>query len=343
MTYPADLRNKILYTPLILGSLVASFYLLGILKNIFESFSSVFTILILALFITIILKPVVDYLKKYGVSTILAITFAFVLLFAFFIVIAIFMIPTLVNELNLIANRLPYITSNQHFAAIYEKYNLGNLAFTNTLLSKINQLVDFALNNSFSLIQNIFTIILDLFISFFFAFYFLLEGGKFKQWIIQLLPLKYRNTMQVVTETVLESFQGFIKGQTLIAGIIAIATMILMQILGLHLVILSGVYVFFAMFIPVAGPFICILLPVAIAMLTSYFATILLVCILFILIQIVVNIIQPKIFSKSLGIHPVLAVLSVLIGAQALGFAGALFALPLASVTQSLITYYYKK
>ena len=63
--------------------LYMSFYLLGILKSIIESYSSVFTILLLALIITVILKPIVDMLKKYGVNALLAITFAFVVLFAF--------------------------------------------------------------------------------------------------------------------------------------------------------------------------------------------------------------------------------------------------------------------
>ena len=47
---------------------------------------------------------------------------------------------------------------------------------------------------------------------------------------------------------------------------------------------------------------------------------------------IVMNIVQPRVMSQAVGIHPVVVLVSVLIGIKIAGVAGAIFALPFAAV-----------
>ena len=159
---------------------------------------------------------------------------------------------------------------------------------------------------------------------------------------MKIIPNQNRSDASMILEAISEGIQGFIKGQAIIALIMAICVMVAMKILGLNLIIVAVLYVFIAMIIPVVGPIICVIVPLLIAASTSLSLFIILAIILFVLSQIIVNVVQPKVLSKSLGIHPVIVVLAVIIGAQLFGFVGALLALPVASIIQSLLIHYYR-
>jgi len=101
------------------------------------------------------------------------------------------------------------------------------------------------------------------------------------------------------------------------------------------LAIVSGLTVI----IPFFGPIIAII-PVlgvtAVAasdrLLWVFIATILLQ-------QVALNVISPRIMSKSIGIHPIFVFFSLLLGAKIAGFWGVVLAMPVAGILNSLIQY----
>jgi hypothetical protein len=54
----------------------------------------------------------------------------------------------------------------------------------------------------------------------------------------------------------------------------------------------------------------------------------------------VMNIVQPRVMSKAIGLHPVIVLVSVLIGVKIAGVAGAIFALPFAAVIAAFFQYF---
>jgi predicted PurR-regulated permease PerM len=342
MIYPFNIRSKLFTVPLILGSLVASFYLLSIILTFLGNFSFIFGTIITAWIISVILGPLVNYMKKQGIAPIVAIIFSFIFFFIVLIVVCILIFPPLYNELNVVATKLAAINVNHEIHVILADLNLKQVNVATPVISNLNQFVSFLLNNTLTLLSNVFGLLFGLVLSFFFAFYFLSEGAQWKEYLTKILPPNVKPDFLVVTDSISEGIQGFLKGQTIVALIIAVCTMIIMRILGLNLIIVAGLYVFICMYFPMIGPIIGPIVPLLIALTTNLTVFIILLIAIVILMQIVINFIQPKIFSKSLGLHPVLVVLSVLIGAQLFGFAGAILALPAASIIQSLLIHYYK-
>ncbi len=343
MIYPAALRTKFFYIPLLLVSIIASLYLLGVLFTFLGNFSWLFTIILVAWFISIALDPFVELLCKRRVHRALAIIFSFVLVFFILFLIGVLVMPSLYNELNLVASQVSTIDLNKEVNDILNNLHLSPVNITNTIPTHLDQVINFLLSNSVALLQNIFSIFLGLILSFFFAFYILYQGRKWKKDLLKLIPEKYRKDFELITYAVHEGIEGFFKGQTIIAAIVAIATIICMRLLGLNLIIVAGLYVFIAMYLPMIGPPIAFIVPILIAASTSFTAGIVLFIYMFALVQVVVNILQPKIFSKSLGLHPVIVVMSVLVGGQLFGLIGAFLALPAASIIQSLLVHYYKR
>jgi hypothetical protein len=55
------------------------------------------------------------------------------------------------------------------------------------------------------------------------------------------------------------------------------------------------------------------------------------------------NFIQPRVMSSAVGIHPVVVLLSVLIGLRLQGVVGAIFAIPVAAVISAFFFHYLKR
>jgi predicted PurR-regulated permease PerM len=54
----------------------------------------------------------------------------------------------------------------------------------------------------------------------------------------------------------------------------------------------------------------------------------------------VVNVVAPKVMSQSIGLHPVMVLAAVLIGARVAGPWGALFGVPVAAVIAAMASFY---
>lgn len=341
--YPLNLRSRMIYIPLILGSILISCYLISIIFSFLGNFSTVFTILLIAWIISIVLNPVVHALQDRGISKGIAILISFLMLLLILVILGLFVIPSLYSELRVLGTRVEGIDINSEVNGLITRFHLGQFNIDANILPRINSFIAYLLGNSVSYVGNFFGVMLDFVLGFFFAFYFLYEGGSWRKYILVRLPEHFRKDFVIVSESITEGLQGFIKGQTIIALIMAVCTMIVMKALGLNLIVVAGLYTFIAMYFPVIGPPISIILPLLLAATASFTAFIILAICLIIISQVVVNVIQPKVLSKSLGLHPVLVVLAVLIGGEMFGFAGALLALPAASIIQSLLIHYYKQ
>ena len=58
---------------------------------------------------------------------------------------------------------------------------------------------------------------------------------------------------------------------------------------------------------------------------------------------IVMNIVQPRVMASSVGIHPVVVLVSVLIGLRLYGVVGAIFAIPVAAVISAFFFHYLNR
>ena len=58
---------------------------------------------------------------------------------------------------------------------------------------------------------------------------------------------------------------------------------------------------------------------------------------------IVNNIVVPRVMSSAVGIHPIVVLISVIIGLKIAGIAGAIFALPFAAIIASFFHYFVER
>jgi predicted PurR-regulated permease PerM len=172
------------------------------------------------------------------------------------------------------------------------------------------------------------------------SYYLTLDGHRLGAALLAALPMAYRDDARYFFASVNRAFGGFMRGQLTQALIYALGTAAVMSLAGLQLVLLSSVAALVFMLIPFVGPFLALALPLIVSLATApeVFWAVLLV--LFILQQIVVNVIAPRLMSQTIGMHPLLVFLAVLGGAKVAGVWGAIFGVPILGVASTMVSFY---
>jgi predicted PurR-regulated permease PerM len=91
--------------------------------------------------------------------------------------------------------------------------------------------------------------------------------------------------------------------------------------------------------LPFVGPGLALLPPIVIAAAFVPGAFIPVALVLFLVQALIMNLLVPRLMKKTSGVHPIVTILSVLVGAQIAGIWGALFGLPVAAVISILANY----
>lgn len=161
-----------------------------------------------------------------------------------------------------------------------------------------------------------------------FLFYLLVDVRELNKKIVSFIPEKYLVKGEKIITEIDAGLNAFIKGRVLVCLFLAIISFIGYTIIGLEAPLVLATIVFFTNFIPYLGPLLGALPALVIALISS-FSMFVKVLILVIVIQQVEGIfISPQVMSKKLSIHPVVVIVSVMLGGHFAGILGVLFAVP---------------
>lgn len=174
------------------------------------------------------------------------------------------------------------------------------------------------------------------------GFWFMVDGGRMAEVAIQLFPPTQRDKARFVQDTVSQVVGAYIRGQLLMASIIGLSAGVGSYLLGVRYPVLIGILAFLFELIPMVGPILASL-PAVIISLTQPLPLVLYVIVFFVVMQVIENnVLAPRITGGAVGLHPVAALLAIVIGADLGGVVGALFAVPFAGVASVLIAAIWK-
>jgi hypothetical protein len=126
------------------------------------------------------------------------------------------------------------------------------------------------------------------------------------------------------------------------AGLMAISAGVGCALLGVKYPVVIGAIAFLAELVPLVGPFLAAIPAMLIAIFQS-FGLMVEVTFFFVIMQMFENnIIRPRITGPMVGLHPVEALLALVVGGVAAGLWGALFAVPAVGIAVVLLTVIFK-
>src|SRR5581483_7862869 len=150
--------------------------------------------------------------------------------------------------------------------------------------------------------------------------------------VFDTIPDRLHQETRMFILTTDRAFGGFLRAQILQASAIAIGAAIILWLFGIQAALLSGLFAGLFMLIPLLGPLLSLLPPLIATLLTNPGEIFFVMIPLIILQVVIVNLIMPRIMGDALGLHPLVIIVSLLIGVKVAGFWGAFFAMPLAGI-----------
>ena len=172
------------------------------------------------------------------------------------------------------------------------------------------------------------------------TFFFLYDGAKIFRWMIRLLPLPAQPIATGASQRGWTSLVQYVRVQVLVAAVDAIGIGIGAAFLGIPLVIPLTVLVFLASFVPVVGAIASGVVAVLVALVSSGpVSAIIMLAVVIAVQQIESQVLQPFLMGKAVSVHPLAVILSVTGGGFLFGIVGALFAVPMVAVVNTVVTY----
>jgi len=167
------------------------------------------------------------------------------------------------------------------------------------------------------------------------TYYFLNDGQQlWEQFILRLFPEERRANVRHKVQIADDMMSGFLRGQVTVMAIVGILSGIGMAIVGVPYALFVGLMSGLLNIIPYIGLLISLILTLVVALFTANpFATMIKAALVFAIVQgLEGSVISPKIVGEKVGLHPMIVILSVLVGAQFFGFWGLLLAVPVAAI-----------
>lgn len=170
--------------------------------------------------------------------------------------------------------------------------------------------------------------------------FFLMEGEKIWLFIVKLFPRRARLAVNGAGRQGWKSLVSYVRVQVFVAAVDAVGIGLSAFFLGVPLALPLGVLVFLGSFIPVIGALLTGFMAVMLALVANGLVNALIMLFMVLLVQqIESNILQPLIMGKAVSLHPLAVLLAVLAGSMLYGIVGALFAVPVLAIVNTIIRY----
>ena len=295
-----------------------------------------------------LLNPLVSWLEKHRLKRTLA---SLLVLLVFMLVLAtlgIFLVPQLIQEIGDLIDQtvtaLPQVKAwiQNTIVTLLARFPIDIQKLENALLEdlpgKLQAVLGTVLRGALNFTATTSAVLgqlLNVILIPVLTFYFLNDGQKlWEQFVLRLFPEERRATIQSKVQIADELMSGFLRSQLTVMVIVGIMTGIGMTLVGVPYALFVGLMTGLLNIIPYLGLFISLILTLVVALFTANpIATMIKAAIVFAIVQGVEgSVISPKIVGQKVGLHPMIVILSVLVGAQFFGFWGLLLAVPVAAI-----------
>ncbi|WP_299540531.1 AI-2E family transporter [uncultured Streptomyces sp.] len=179
---------------------------------------------------------------------------------------------------------------------------------------------------------------------FLFSFYFAADGPRLRRTICSVLPPSRQAEVLRAWEIAVDKTGGYIYSRGLMALVSGVAHYILLVVLGVPYAPALAVWVgLVSQFIPTIGTYLAGALPMLIAFTVDPWYAVWVLGFVVVYQQFENYVLQPKLTSKTVDIHPAVAFGSVVAGTALLGAVGALIAIPAVATLQAFLGAYVKR
>lgn len=309
-------------------TIVFTIFFLILLRFLVEIRSIIFTIFISFILVSAF-KPFIERLEKLRIPRVVAVLLVYCSGLSVIIYTGSALLPPLVTQ---------SINLGQHLPKLLKEYFPFISIDIQTLTAQIAPIGENLLKVSVGIFSNIFNI----FTLFVVSFYMLLEREHFESHLSQFMGKEATVKFMTILDRVEERLGAWVRGQLTLALLVGIFTYLGLLMLDLPYLLPLSILAGIMEIIPIIGPIISAIPAIMVALTINpilAFATI----VVFIVIQQAENhLIVPFVVRKSVGLPPVVTILTLMIGARIAGVLGAILSVPVIVMAETLVSEYIK-
>lgn len=309
--------------------------LVGLVIWFLYTIRDVITILFIAFILSSALGPWVDWLEKRRIPRVAGVVAIAVLVFGILSLAVVLLIPAVVEEVRQLTNRLPEI-----YTAITGKlFTIGGGQDQTEILATIERNLQAVTRGLVQLTSGVFGTLSTIFggvASFLtvliISFYMIMEENGARKLIQSVAPVKYLPYLTQLIAKVQSKMGSWLRGQLLLSLIIGMLTFVGLSLLGVKYALSLAILAGFLEVIPFIGPVIAAIPAVFFAANESPLLALLTVALYLLIQQLENNIVVPKVMQQTIGLHPIIILVSLLVGARLGGIIGMIIAVPLTAI-----------
>jgi predicted PurR-regulated permease PerM len=296
-----------------------------------------------ALLITALLQPFVARLKRAGVPRGLATALVCVGGFVVIGLVGWFVVWQVMDNLDNLSGSLQDGIAegkkwllNSPFHVTDDQINQVADNLSNALSHNTKQLTDAGLQGVTFLVEFLTGMLLTMFSTLFLLY----DGPNIWNWVLRLFPEPAREGLAGAGPRAWRTLTHYVRGTVLVALIDAICIGIGIFFLGVPMAVPIAVVIFLCSFVPLVGAVASGAIAVVIALVTEGpFTALMVLGVVLAVQQIEGHILQPFILGRAVRVHPLAVVLSVAAGSLVAGIGGAVVAVPLVAVGNTVVSY----
>jgi predicted PurR-regulated permease PerM len=314
-----------------------------VLMRVISAVRLVVLAFVAALLVTAILQPTVARLRRRGVPRGLATALTAVLGFVVMGLIGWFVTWQVMENIDNLSDQVqdgiddlrrwllnsPFHVTDKQINAIAK--NLREAVGANT-----DQITSAGLEGVTVIVEALTGILLTVFSTLFLLY----DGRRIWEWTLKLVPAAARPGVAGAGPRAWRTLTAYVRGTVIVALIDAIFIGLGIYFLDVPMAVPLAVFIFLFAFIPLVGAVVSGALAVVVALVTQgVFTAVMTLVVVLAVQQIEGHILQPFILGRAVRVHPLAVVLSVAAGGMIAGIGGAVVAVPLVAVTNTVVGY----
>ncbi len=327
---------------LVLGALAALWLM--------AAFNKILFILFLAILLAIAISPLVNRLEARRIPRTLAIGLVYLLLLGILSGVVGLLVPVLIAQVSQLSANLPTVARQvlnlptTWITPLFptQARTLSSSNLTDQLSGELGAIVGGAGGLLVGVGKQVTTLLIGTLLILVVGFFLTVDGQFAPQLIARLFAPRLRPTASELAREIGDRLGHWARAQALVGLFFGTGFGLGLALLHVPYALSLGVAGAVLELIPYVGGATVMVLSVLVALSVSPWLALGVVAVYLVVANVESNIIYPKLVGDSVGVHPLVIIIALFVGAEAKGVMGALLAVPVVVVLQVLFDYFYR-
>lgn len=337
----------------------------------FKTLMSTLSPFFYGMLIAFLINPLVNWLKKTvikkwlhiknnGLSKLLSIVFAYIIVLTAVTLIVIFIIPEIINSLSMLMEQVPIWISqvvtwlsslpftqgdnSSYFDTIEKAISSIDSTMQQTISSLITELTTTVVLTGVSVVKFLYNLIVAIIVSCYLLVDKEMQTRSIKRILFATIKKEKAESIWAYLKKASDIFSGFFGGKMIDSLIIGLLCFISMMVISFFNVpgfaqcaLLVSIIVCITNMIPYFGPFLGAIPSILLLLIYSPKSALIFAILILIIQQLDGNVIGPKILGDSTGLRPLWIIFAITVGGWIGGVIGMLLGVPCVAVISRLI------